>query len=157
MVEIDYENPLTANTRTQERRWDSAKSASHAAPLSAANAAITSYSYSCPGLVDTVTDPNGYQTKTGYDGNCLFPQWQTAANGWPEARTTGLIAQSTDNDNGVTPNFTYHRLGRRTLTVEAANSQEERRTVMEYDDGNRRVVTRADRCRSRTSIRGGSR
>ncbi|MFN0101990.1 MAG: hypothetical protein ACKV2U_07865 [Bryobacteraceae bacterium] len=154
VVEIDYQNYLVASNKTQERRWDSQKSASNAAPLTAANSVITGYSYNCFGLVETVTDPNGYQAKTGYDANCLFPEWHKQAFGRSEERytlfthdnSTGLLTQTVDNNNAITTLFDYDRLGRRTLTHEASNSQQkQRKTVVDYDDTSRKVITKRDR------------
>ena len=91
-TEIEYDDfasdpTVPLGNKTKERRWNSERGAV-SNPLTTANSAITSYTYTCLGRVATMTDPNGYVTKTEYDANCLFPKKQWDAETRPEERET---------------------------------------------------------------------
>jgi RHS repeat-associated protein len=150
--QFEYDSSTVNGNKTAEFHWDSTKGAI-VDPLTDSGSTATTYTYTCSGRLDTVTDPNGYKTKYTYDGNCLFPQTQYAAYQRPEQRQTtftydtptGLLLQTTDADNSISTIFDYDILGRRTSVREAAGSTDEAKTVIVYDDPRRRVITKRDR------------
>ena len=153
--------------KTSERHWDDQMDSAVPTTLTTLNSIGTSYTYSSTcqgGLVDEVTDPNGYITKYTYAQKtpddqfiCLFPDTVTRAYGRAEAQKTTFTYDSTapnyfktglvikvEDPNLVSTTFDYDILGRPIETVAASGTTAAQKTTINYDDANRTVTTKQD-------------
>jgi RHS repeat-associated protein len=148
-----------AGNLRQQKKWDSTKGG-YSNPLGT-NAVSTSNEYAdwangAHGKLLRTFDALGYQTEFTYEAvgrvSELYPTKVETALGTPVQRTekrqydlaTGLLTQVTDVDNDVSTKTEYDLLGRPKLVQAAFDKPEETRTVTEYFDLARRVVTRSD-------------
>ncbi len=153
--EYFYDDPTKMANLTEQRRWDSTKGGI-SRPLTAGNSISVTHQYDSYGNPTWTTDANGVQTQFIYDpinGHSSLYVTQakvaagTAVQRWAKQTYdfhTGLATQTIDVDNNITTNTTYDVFGRPTLVREASGTTVERRTVTEYSEINRRVITRAD-------------
>lgn len=162
-TEIEYDNVSTTANPILTMTWDSFKGGQFRAysnPLTSANSITTTTVYNQYGMPVTQTDANGVVTQITYgavqgpNGTVydLYPTQTVTAYGTPVARTssavydfyTGLVTTATDVDNNVSTVTEYDALGRPVKVRSAAGTALESWVRTEYDDVNRRVVTRAD-------------
>jgi RHS repeat-associated protein len=154
-TEFFYDSPGSTGNLTLKRSWDSTRGGI-SSPLTAANSISISHQYDPYGNLTHTIDPKNVTTWFVYgliDGheNLYVTETKVAANTTVQRWTmlaydfhTGLVTQSVDLDNNVTTNTTYDIFGRPTQVQEASGTTIERRTVTEYSDLDRRVITRAD-------------
>ena len=155
VTEYEYDNKYTTGNVTQEKRWDSVKSATvpGLGTLSAANAQVLTRGYDTVGNLTQIYAPDirtsiDYGSLPGVTGPGPYPTQVTYAAGTSLARTwdyvwhnrSGQLLSKTDVDNNIATTYTYDALGR-PLTVKEAG---ERTTAIAYDDRNRRVTTSSD-------------
>src|SRR6266508_2126500 len=153
--EYFYDDPTKMANLTEQRSWDSTKG-EISYPLTPANSISVTHQYDPYGNRTLMTDAKGVQTQFIYDpinGHSSLYVTQakvaagTAVQRWAKQTYdfhTGLATQTIDVDNNITTNTTYDVFGRPTLVREASGTTVERRTVTEYSEINRRVITRAD-------------
>ena len=164
-IAYDYTSYATnakGGNPTESRSWDSTKQATLQAAdangyrLDAANSISTTVAYNAYGMPTLSTDAKGYQTQITYGSingyPDLYPTQTIAAYGTTIARTstmnydfaTGLPTSMTDADNNLTSATTYDALGRPLKIAAAVGTASEIWTQTEYDDLNRRVISRSD-------------
>ena len=153
--EFVYDNPATTGNVTQTKTWDSSKGG-YSNPLSGGNSISSTVAYNGYGNPTLMTDAKGYQTKITYgaiNGHAdLYPTQTETAYGTTLEKTStvsydfysGLVTSSTDADNNITSAIEYDDAGRPTKQIAADNTSKESWTQIEYDDVDRRVITRSD-------------
>ena len=152
VTEFVYDNAYTTGNVTQEKRWDSVKSAS-VGTLSAVNAQVLTRAYDARGNLTEIYAPDirttiAYASLTGVTGPGPYPTRVTYAAGTTVARIwnyvwdkrSGQLQSSTDAGNNVATAYTYDALGRPKTVTEAGM----RKTAITYFDDTRRVKTVRD-------------
>jgi RHS repeat-associated protein len=153
--EFIYDDPNNKGNLIGTKTWDSSKGG-YSNPLSTGNSVSASMTYDSYGNPTLITDAKGNQTYitygaiNGYAG--LYPTQTETAYGTSVERTsvasydfyTGLVTSATDVDNNVTSATEYDALGRPVRSKAAVNTANEVWTQVEYDDLDRRVITRGD-------------
>jgi hypothetical protein len=151
-----YDNPSTTGNVTLEKRWDSIKGGI-SRPLGAGNSISVTNQYDTFGNRTHTTDAKNVTTLFVYGSinghENLYVTETKVALGTPVQRWTkqsydfhtGLVTQSTDEDNNVTNRTTYDIFGRPILVEEADGiAGVEKHTATEYSDTERRVIVRSD-------------
>ena len=162
-ITYDYTN-YTTNTKggnaTQTLSWDSFKggtSRAYTNPLTSINSTAMSVGYDAYGNPTQTTDANGVQSTVTYGSvngySDLYPTQTVAASNYTAVKRTstaaydfytGLPTSATDADNNLTSATTYDVLGRPIKVAAAVGTAQEVWTQTDYDDVNRRVVSRSD-------------
>lgn len=160
-TEFVYDNEHNTGNVTQQLSWDSTKGA-YTPQLTSSNSISTTNQYEAwvpggpSGKLIGKTDAKGVQTRFTYGlvgaASNLYVTQIELAYGTPIERTevreydltSGLVTKITDVDNNVSTRTTYDAIGRPTLVQAAFEKPEETRTVIEYFDQERRVVSRSD-------------
>ena len=152
VTEFEYDNKYTTGNLTQEKRWDSVKSAAVPAlgALSAANSQVRIRAYDDRGNLTEIYAPDirttiAYASLPGVTGPGPYPTRVTYAAGTTLARTwdyvwdkrSGQLLSATDAGNNVATTYTYDALGRPKTVTEAGL----RKTAITYYDDTRRVRT----------------
>ena len=155
VTEFEYDNKYTTGNLTQEKRWDSVKSAAVPAlgALSAANSQVRIRAYDDRGNLTEIYAPDirttiAYASLPGVTGPGPYPTRVTYAAGTTLARTwdyvwdkrSGQLLSATDAGNNVATTYTYDALGRPKTVTEAGL----RKTAITYYDDTRRVRTVTD-------------
>jgi YD repeat-containing protein len=166
-TEFSYDQPTGPANVVTVRSWDSTKASLPNVPgftppanpplvLNSANSISAVTQYNQYGMPVITTDARGIQTHLTYGplGTAfeLYPTVIETAYNTAVERTetrehdfaTGLVTRVTDGDNQVSGSTTYDVFGRPTLVIAAEGKPEETRTVNEYSDVDRRIVTRSD-------------
>jgi YD repeat-containing protein len=144
------------------RQWDSTRLPvlPPGTALDDSNSIKTQATYNEYGMPTTSTDANGNVTRTSYgliagpntSYTDLYPTQTVTAFGTSVARTStftydffsGLVTLTTDADNGISVRTSYDAVGRPTLNAKAIGTSAESRTVTEYNDYERKIITRSD-------------
>jgi RHS repeat-associated protein len=158
-TEFVYDNPYTSGNVFKKSNWDSVKAPTFPTTLGALNeynSQVLSYSYDSYGnLIDTyepkqpnipVPDVNTRKFYSSNPAGTLITDI-VKAPGKDEARNFHFtylnrvaVATQTDVDNGITSSYAYDNVGR-TILVNEGN---QRRTVTQFDDANRKVYSVGD-------------